>query len=113
VSAGLAYLEPVWRDAHWRVFRVRDPEPLVSGPAELASLSSERIVLRARRAGTVVVRVRWTPYWQVMTGGCVARTADGWTSVDPRSAGVVEVGLRFSLSRLARPDRTCTTRQPS
>jgi hypothetical protein len=109
VRSGLAYLEPVWHDAHWRVFRVRDSEPLVTGDAELVSLTSERIVLRARRAGTVLVRVRWTPYWQVMTGGCVARSADGWTSVDLPRAGSVVVGLRFSLSRLARPDRTCYT----
>ena len=113
VRGGLAYLEPVWGDAHWRVFRVRGSQPLVSGPAELRSLTSERIVLRARRAGTVVVRVRWTPYWQVMTGGCVARTLDGWTSVDLPRPGLAEVGLRFSLSRLARPDRTCTTPQPT
>jgi hypothetical protein len=49
VRGGLAYLEPVWRDAHWRVFRVRDTEPLVTGAAELVSLTSERIVLRAPR----------------------------------------------------------------
>jgi hypothetical protein len=113
VRGGLPYLEPVWGDAHWRVFRVRSPQPLVSGPARLETLTSDRIVLRARRAGTVLVRVRWTPYWQVMTGGCVARSPDGWTRVDLPRAGRAEVGLRFSLSRLARPDRTCSTLQPT
>ena len=109
VRGGLPYLEPAWRDAHWRVFRVRDSAPLVSGPAELVSLTSERIVLRARRAGTVLVRVRWTPYWQAMTGGCVGRAPGGWTSVDPAQPGRVVVGLRFSLSRLTRPERTCSS----
>jgi hypothetical protein len=111
VRGGLAYLQPAWRDAHWRVFRVREPEPLVTGEAELVSLTSERIVLRARHAGTVLVRVRWTPYWQVMTGGCVGRSPEGWTSVDLPRGGRAVVGLRFSLSRLARPDRTCHTPQ--
>jgi hypothetical protein len=107
IRRGLPYLRPVWHEAHWRLFRVRDAQPLVTGPAKLVSLTSSRIVLDARRAGTALVRVRFTPYWAIATGGCVARAAGGWTRVElPRAGGVV-VGLHFSLSRAGRPDRTC------
>ena len=44
-----------------------------------------------------------------LTGGCVARSPEGWTAVDLARGGRAVVGLRFSLSRLARPDRTCHT----
>lgn len=30
VAAGQDWLTPVWRDSHWRIYRVRDAEPLVS-----------------------------------------------------------------------------------
>ena len=107
VSVGVPYLQLAWSDAHWRVYRVRDAQPLVSGPAKLVSLTHERLVLEAQHAGTALVRVRWTPYWEVVTGGCVERGPGGWTRIELPRAGRVVVGLRFSLARVRGPDRTC------
>ncbi|WP_425314618.1 hypothetical protein [Streptomyces bicolor] len=66
------WLEPVWQDAHWRVFRVRDAVPLVSGPASVVSTSSADVVVRMPRAGTATVRVAHSPWLRVDGGGCLA-----------------------------------------
>ena len=50
VRGGLPFLELVWRDEHWRLFRVVDAEPLVDGPARLVALDAERIVLEVTGA---------------------------------------------------------------
>ena len=91
-----AYLESVWRDAHWQVFRVRGAAPLVSGPARLTSLGTDGFTLRARAPGRAVVHVRFTPYW---TGACVRRAPGGWTEVALDGPGTVRVQARFSLTR--------------
>jgi hypothetical protein len=107
VRAGLAYLRPVWHDAHWRVFAVAHAQPLTSGPAELVALTSDKLVLDAHHAGSALVRVRWTPYWTLSTPGCVERARGGWTRVEVPRAGRVVVGLRFSLGKVRQPDRSC------
>ncbi|AZQ40380.1 hypothetical protein EJ357_13735 [Streptomyces cyaneochromogenes] len=66
------WLEPVWQDAHWRVFRVRDAVPLVSGPASIVSTSSADVVVRMPRAGTATVRVAHSPWLHIDGGGCLA-----------------------------------------
>src|SRR5206468_6423316 len=77
-----AYLRPVFRDARSRVFVVRDPRPLATGPATVTSLQADHFVLTVASAGTIVVRVRYSPYWAVTAGrGCVDGADGGWTRV--------------------------------
>jgi hypothetical protein len=46
------------------------------------------------------VRVRWSPYWEVVRGlGCVSRGPGGWTTVATPVPGRVRIAQRFSLSR--------------
>ena len=68
VGSGLPYLELVWRDRHWRLFRVLDAEPLVDGPARLVALDPERIVLDVTASAPVLVRC-------AVDGSLVARSA--------------------------------------
>ena len=51
------YLRPVWRGAHWRVFAVRRPAPLVSGAARSIELEPDGFDA-ARRAPRRRVRAR-------------------------------------------------------
>jgi hypothetical protein len=81
IDAGLPYLEPVWENHDWRLYRFTDSPP---------------------------VRYRWTPYWDVVDGqGCVEREGD-WTRVEAPNGGELRIGARFSLDGLARRQRVCS-----
>ncbi len=69
------FLEPVWQDAHWKVYRVRGAEPLVSGPAELLRSDETSMVVRAWEKGTVKVKLAYSP-WLTTSGGCLAEDGD-------------------------------------
>ncbi|MFC5219030.1 hypothetical protein [Streptomyces coerulescens] len=66
------WLEPVWQDAHWRVFRVRDARPLVSEPATVVSTSSVDVVVRMARPGSATVRIAHSKWLRADGGGCLA-----------------------------------------
>jgi hypothetical protein len=92
LERGLPYLEPVWHDAHWRVWRVAGFAGLASGGAELLSLSSDGFTLDVPpNAGDIVVRVRPTRLWSVPGPACASATDDDWTVLRGLPAGVVEV----------------------
>jgi len=100
IRAGLPYLREVLRSAHWRVFAVRDPTPLVSAPARLTALGHDSFTLRFATAGRALVRLHFTRYWTVARGhACVASAPGGWTSVSATRPGAVRVVTRFSLAR--------------
>lgn len=100
IRKGVPYLEEVMRTAHWRVFAVLGATALASPPATLTQLGHDSFALRFASAGTTLVRVRYTPYWTLVTGrGCVRQGAEGWTAVSAARAGVVRVAARFSLER--------------
>jgi len=79
LRAGVPGLRPVWHDAHWRVWRVESFRGLVDGPAAVAALEPDRVVLDVHAPGSAVVRVRASSRWALAGSGCVAATADGWT----------------------------------
>jgi hypothetical protein len=116
-----SYLREVWRDAHWRIFEVRDPGRMAIGQGRArgvrATLPSpaDGVNLSAPGPGRVLLRVRWTPYWRVIPSerGCVTPAGhDGaWTAVELRGAGRVQLRPDFSLSRVGAtsPRGTCPT----
>lgn len=108
LRAGLPYLRPVWRDAHWRVFRVRRPTALVRGAGTLTRMGTQSLELVADRPGPLVLRVRWTPYWKVQGGaGCVSRAPGDWTRVDARRGGPLRIGISFTPLRIMATGRRC------
>lgn len=66
------WLEPVWHDAHWHVYRVRDAVPLVEPPATVVRTTGAEVDVRMPRAGSVVIRVAYSP-WLRTDGGCLTR----------------------------------------
>jgi hypothetical protein len=104
----LPYLALVWRDAHWRLWEVRDATSLVSGPAVLTSLDVSAFTLRATGAGTATVLLRWTRFWQVTSGdACVAPTPDGWTAVTLFGPGNVTVKAVVNPGTLVGGSASC------
>ncbi|MFE9681431.1 hypothetical protein ACFYXC_03095 [Streptomyces sp. NPDC002701] len=76
VENGTPWLEPVWQDPHWRVYRVRDAVPLVSAPGTVVHADSAEIVVRVPRPGPVTVRVAFSPWLYAEGGGCLAKEGE-------------------------------------
>ncbi|HSK28140.1 MAG TPA: hypothetical protein VK894_14615 [Jiangellales bacterium] len=91
VRSGLPYLEPVWGDATWRLYRVRDPRPVVSAPGRVVARDSAMLTVELPRPGAYELRVAWSR-WLSPSRGCVQPAGDGWTVLVVDSPGVVDVG---------------------
>jgi hypothetical protein len=101
IDNGIPGLRRVWQDSHWRVFAVAGSTGIVEGPARLVQLDGSAITLRVRTAGTIVVRVRYTPRWTLVGGhGCVSRGPGEWTQVNAARSG--EFRLQIGLFGSAR-----------
>ncbi len=110
IRAGLPYLRPVMRSAHWRVYAVADATPIAQGVARLTAMGPDSLTLEARSPGATIVRVRFSPYWR-LTGprspvGCVA--PDGaYMRLTLRHAGAVRLVMSFSFARIAATSPRC------
>ncbi len=98
-----SYLVPRWSDAHWRVYEVRDPAPLVQpldgGTARVRKVGHSGFALDVTHPGEFLVRVAFTPYWSIARGnGCLVRHGE-WTLARASHPGVFRVAADFSLSR--------------
>jgi hypothetical protein len=85
------YLTEIWRNEHWRLYRVAAPQPMVAPPATLVSQDATSVTFRAEQAGMVVVRVHYYR-WLTVDGGAVISRAGDWTLVRVPDAG------RYTLS---------------
>jgi hypothetical protein len=113
VAAQPSFLREVWRGAHWRLFRVRRPLPLASGPVTSVRLGATGLRLRVTRPGRILVRVHWTPYWRLAGGtGCVARSGP-WTALLARRPGTFLLTARFSVGRVLARSAACGPRSSS
>ncbi|MFC7813839.1 hypothetical protein ACFUTR_04125 [Streptomyces sp. NPDC057367] len=90
------WLEPVWQDEHWRVFRVRDAVPLVSEPGSVVAATGAELVLRVGRPGPVTVRVAWSP-WLRADGGCLTRDGE-FTRLTVEAPGEYRISSRYGPS---------------
>ena len=114
IRQGLPYLERVFTSPDWTVYRVRDPEPLAVGAADLVKLKPEGFVIDAGAAGSTLVRVRWTPYWAIEEGtGCVEESPAGFTRVTAPESGRIKVGVSFAPLRAIGGGRRCGDHPPA
>lgn len=112
IAAGLPYLEKAFASKNWTVYRVLDPEPLALGVADVVKMTPEGVVLDAERPGTVLLRVRWTPYWSVAKGtGCVS-DADGFTRVRVQEPGKIRLAVSFAPWRAVISGSRCSVEPP-
>jgi len=96
------WLEPVWRDEHWQVFRVRDAVPLVSAPGTVVRTDGAGVVLRVAGPGEVTVRIAWSP-WLRSDGGCLSRAGE-FTRLTVSAPGEYRISSEYgpSPARAAR-----------
>lgn len=76
IATGLPYLHQVWRDAHWQLYTVATPRPIVAAPATTTASSDTGLTIQAPGPGRYPVQLRWSPYLAV-SGGQVKRRSDG------------------------------------
>jgi hypothetical protein len=109
------YLALRWSAAHWRIYEVRNPAPLVQplggGEARTRWIGRQGFALDVTRPGDFLVRVNFTPYWSISRGsGCLLRRGD-WTLARAGHPGVFRVAVDFSLGRawnaVTRARKTC------
>ncbi|GCB43689.1 glycosyltransferase family 87 protein [Streptomyces sp. NL15-2K] len=91
-----AWLEPVWSDAHWRVYRVRDAVPLVSAPATVVRTSDAALDVRIPKPGSVTVRVAYSP-WLRVEGACLREEGE-FTRLTVDTPGVYRIDSAYLAS---------------
>jgi hypothetical protein len=97
------YLHLRWTSPHWRIYAVRNPQPLVEPMAGAAAhtlwVGRQSFGLDVTRPGDFLVRVNFTPYWSIARGaGCLLRHGE-WTIARASHPGILRVSADFSLGR--------------
>jgi hypothetical protein len=86
------YLELVWQNANWNLYRVLGTPGLLTGDATLLGVTGDTVQMDVARPGLVTLRVRYSAHLTVTDDrGCVAESYDGWTVVRAYEAGLLEV----------------------
>jgi hypothetical protein len=102
------YLAPVWADAHWQVWRVVHPTPIVTGAGRLTDEDPSSLRLQFAVPGTAVVRIHASSLWLSDTAGsCVGATEQGWMLVRSDHPGPVVLRARLNATLLTGA-QTCT-----
>lgn len=90
------WLQEIWHDADWRLYRLTDPLPLAAPPATVDHADAADVQLTLARAARVLVRVPWST-WLAVHGPAGARLApDGdWTRLDAPAPGSYRIDAPY------------------
>lgn len=103
VLAEPPYLKLRHVTAHWRIYSVVHPKPMVQaldgGRAAVKWAGRQGFALDVARPGLFLVRINFTPYWSIQRGsGCLLRAAEsGWTLARTSDTGILRVNADLSL----------------
>jgi hypothetical protein len=78
VAGGLPYLTEVWSGAHWRLYAVSDPQPIVGAPGSLTGYTAAALTVDAAAAGDIPLRVRYYR-WLHASGNAQVVRSGVWT----------------------------------
>jgi hypothetical protein len=116
IDGGLPYLRLAWESADWRLYRFDEAPPLVSvigarrGDGErphLRRLGPAKFFLEGA-PGEYLIRIHWTPYWELDGADACAERDGDWTRIELRERGRVRISARLSVGALSGRDRTCS-----
>lgn len=96
VASGPTWLEPVWRDAHWRVFRVKNAVPMVSRPASVVKSTGSAMVVRVPTREPVTLRLVYSP-WLRAEGACLKRHGE-FTRLTVSTPGTYKISSGYGPS---------------
>ncbi len=104
IRAGLPYLREVFASRHWRIYAVRSPQPLASGPGALTSLGHDSFALRASSPGRLPrarpLHALLDAHARARLCGAGARGVDGGRRARSRSAARAGQLLAVARARL-------------
>ena len=86
----LPYLRPVWWDATWTLYAVRNPRPVLQPPGRVIARDAVSLTLSLPSPGQYLLRVHWSRYLSA-SDGCVRPTEDGWSMVVVDRPGTVKI----------------------
>ena len=86
----LLYLEPVWWDATWTLYEVKNPRPVVHLPGQVIARDATSLTLSLPSPGQYALRVRWSRYLSA-SNGCVRPAKGGWSMVVVDEPGTVKI----------------------
>ncbi len=110
IRGGLPYLRPIWGNGDWRLYEVQGARGLVDAPARLTAIGADWFDLRAPRAGRFLLRIHFSPYWNVTRGGGVCLYERGpWTLVELARPGSFHVETDLSTGGLLGRHRVCAS----
>ncbi|MEU0338949.1 MFS transporter [Streptomyces bobili] len=77
VQRGLPYLEQIWGDANWQLFRVNAPAPLAEPDTVVQRAAQGEVTIDVRKAGRILIRIPYSPWLSLVD-------ADGKSLEPPR-----------------------------
>jgi len=106
-----SYLQMVWHNPNWQLFRVRAAHPLLLG-ATATAIGSAGVTFDAMHAGAVRLQLRWSPYLtlavnQKVIPACITPRG-AWTTVWVPHPGSYTVAARLEIDH-----RTTTNTCPA
>ncbi|WP_433325451.1 MFS transporter [Spirillospora sp. CA-294931] len=102
VKKGQPFLEEIWRDDKWRLFRVAAPTPLAAAPATVDRINARELVLDVPAKASIQVRISWSPWLNVRgpEGACLSADGDGeFVRLTTPGPGRYRISARYSLLR--------------
>ena len=96
---------PVYQGGQWTIYRLRGAQPIVQpvagmGTARVLALDRESIALRVAAPGDYLVKVSYSPYWQVTAGtGTLTAQRGDFIILHAATSG------RYELRMVVTPDK--------
>ncbi|MEV0976843.1 MFS transporter [Streptomyces sp. NPDC049915] len=66
VQRGLPYLQQIWGDDQWQLFRVTDPAPLAEPDAVVVRAEQGEMTIQVSRPGRILVRIPYSPWLSIV-----------------------------------------------
>ncbi|MDN3058182.1 DMT family transporter [Streptomyces sp. SRF1] len=129
VSRGQPFLDEVWSDGSWKLYKVQNARPMVGPSATVRSTSAEELVIEVHSAGPVLIRIPYSPWLglidkqgrtigppkkgdeesaTVNVHGCLSKQVeeahegqpeDEWTVLHAPRPGTYRIGARYTFPR--------------
>ena len=99
LRSGHSGLRRVFRATNLAIFAVPRARPILTGPApaRVLKMTGSRVLVDLSRPGRYRLAVRYSPYWNA-ENACLARAADGMTTIEARRPGELQLAFRVSAA---------------